>query len=549
MAYRMEARGRGKPTKVPYAATKRGGPRQGFGSSTSSKTWGIRSEAEIRAADLANGDADAMTGIGIALGALDDDWTLVGIDLDSCLDESRQVAPWAATVLEAVDSYAEISPSGRGLKTFFLVPTKTVRSFLDAIGVEPDAFGTRRSIPGLAGIDSGADHGAAIEVYAGSRFFTVTENRWDIAHQEIGRIDATALERLAALIPAPAGGASSPSAGGVDDGTAGAPSPSRGGFDNSRSARAVRAAIAVTPDTYEVMVEALRNHSDPDIAAWVVDKGEAHGERELKRIWNRFVAKRAEGRAAGLAELEDRSPVSPVSDARMPVKLGDSVQWTSGDVDQFPTPQLVCWISEDGTYARVAGSMTGIPTAELTVVNSSSLPPAPDNIEPVPTQEEPEPPRRNGHQEAAAGSGNPPIIPPPPEQPPGDGAGDDDPSEPPGVTPLLVVPPEFSDEALALRFSALHHTALRYVAAWGCWLMWAATYWRVEDTLRAFDLARAICRRASWEVVKDAKLARAVASAKTVAAVERLARADRRHASTIAQWDSNSEIIHQPAEE
>ena len=102
MAYRMEASGRGKPTKVPYSATKTGGPRQGFGSSTSPETWGTRSEAETRAADLANAAADAMTGIGIALGAFDDDWTLFGIDLESCLDERAR--PWGADILEAVNS-------------------------------------------------------------------------------------------------------------------------------------------------------------------------------------------------------------------------------------------------------------------------------------------------------------------------------------------------------------------------------------------------------------------------------------------------------------
>lgn len=47
------------------------------------------------------------------------------------------------------------------------------------------------------------------------------------------------------------------------------------------------------------------------------------------------------------------------------VKVGDYVQWTSDDQEQFDTPRRVTWISDDGMHARVFGSMTGIPTAEL----------------------------------------------------------------------------------------------------------------------------------------------------------------------------------------
>jgi putative DNA primase/helicase len=48
-----------------------------------------------------------------------------------------------------------------------------------------------------------------------------------------------------------------------------------------------------------------------------------------------------------------------------------------------------------------------------------------------------------------------------------------------------------------------------------------------------------ICRVASAEITepKAVKLAAAVASAKTVAAVVSLTRADRRHAATVEQWD------------
>jgi hypothetical protein len=111
-------------------------------------------------------------------------------------------------------------------------------------------------------------------------------------------------------------------------------------------------------------------------------------------------------------------------------------------------------------------------------------------------------------------------------------------------------PPEFSDDALALRFSNAHGDCLRHVALWGRWLQWNGTYWEPEETLRTFDLARVICRKASARVSPDqTKLAAAIASAKTVAAVERLARADRRHAATVKQWDSDPAAVHHPEEE
>lgn len=105
--------------------------------------------------------------------------------------------------------------------------------------------------------------------------------------------------------------------------------------------------------------------------------------------------------------------------------------------------------------------------------------------------------------------------------------------------------PEFSDEALALEFTAKHADNLRYVAVWGRWFEWTGDRWRQEDTLRAFDLARGICRAASTRA-GNAKVADDVASARTVAAVERLPRADRRHAARVDQWDTDLLLLNTP---
>ncbi len=107
-------------------------------------------------------------------------------------------------------------------------------------------------------------------------------------------------------------------------------------------------------------------------------------------------------------------------------------------------------------------------------------------------------------------------------------------------------PPEFSDEALAQRFARLHADELRYVAAWSHWYAWTGSRWELDSTLDAFDRARAICRAVSSDADKP-NIKTALASAKTVAAVERLAKADRRIAATVIQWDAARDTLNTEA--
>jgi len=106
-------------------------------------------------------------------------------------------------------------------------------------------------------------------------------------------------------------------------------------------------------------------------------------------------------------------------------------------------------------------------------------------------------------------------------------------------------PPAFTDEALALRYADLHRDRLRYVAAWGKWLHWTGDRWLLDETMLAFDLARAVCREAAAQCNKPST-ATALASAKTVAAIERLAKADRRLAATVSQWDADPWLLNTP---
>ena len=100
-------------------------------------------------------------------------------------------------------------------------------------------------------------------------------------------------------------------------------------------------------------------------------------------------------------------------------------------------------------------------------------------------------------------------------------------------------PPDFTDEALALAFADQHERDLRYVDAWSRWFAWDSVRWEPDETLAAFDRARAVCRVASAEAKKTTIKTR-LASAKTVAAVERLAKADRRIAAQVDQWDADT---------
>jgi hypothetical protein len=300
VVWREEERG-GKPTKVPYSA------RSGrLASATDPATWATRREAEDRAQVLLNGGPKG--GLGITLGAVPFEadggvMHLCGVDFDSCLDENQIAAGWAAEIVAALATYTEISPSGRGLKSFFFVRTGLVRQFLDLIGVAADAWGCRRSIPG----HSGADHGPAIEIYTARRYFTVTGQTWGTGRQSVAKLDWGDLEALAALVPA----AARDTGNGVNG--------EAGTRDNSRSAKAWRAAFAYRDASYEEMCEGLRNHDDPQIRDWVREKGEPHNERGLRRLWERGVTDGPGGESVQ-TDIGPR-PVVQVSGGELPTVI------------------------------------------------------------------------------------------------------------------------------------------------------------------------------------------------------------------------------------
>jgi hypothetical protein len=119
-------------TKIPYD------PNSRFrAQSDDPTTWGTRTQAQRRWAQLKN-SGRRRGGVGLVLGNLGDGTHLLGLDLDSCLkptdDEQLDFKTYANSILDRFKTYSEVSPSGKGAKSFFLVKSEdmpAVRKLLD----------------------------------------------------------------------------------------------------------------------------------------------------------------------------------------------------------------------------------------------------------------------------------------------------------------------------------------------------------------------------------------------------------------------------------
>lgn len=125
---------RGKWDKVPYRP-------EGYGLSSMQPERWVSFDDAVRAFESGAGK---YSGVGLVLTGLHD---VVGIDLDRCIQNNR-IADWAQEIIDSVDSYTELSPSGNGLRIL-----------------------ARGTIP-----DDVQDNTVGIEVYNGhkGRFLTVT---------------------------------------------------------------------------------------------------------------------------------------------------------------------------------------------------------------------------------------------------------------------------------------------------------------------------------------------------------------------------------------
>ena len=160
----------GRVTKVPFMANGAGRAK-----ANDPATWDVRSRAEAWARKHVN---VAGGGIGLQLGILAErpDVALGGVDLDTCRDPaSGSIAPWAAKVIHCLDTYAEVSPSGTGVKCYFTYAAGDLPALRQAMGSEHGRSYKRGS----------GDHPEAIELHVGNRYYAVTDQRLDEARPDI----------------------------------------------------------------------------------------------------------------------------------------------------------------------------------------------------------------------------------------------------------------------------------------------------------------------------------------------------------------------------
>jgi hypothetical protein len=173
--------GKVKETKPPYCV---GGRRKA--DSTDPATWATF-DACWRSAFVDG----AATGVGIVLVESDPDH-LMAADIDQCIGEDGAIAPWALEAVRMLNSYTERSPSGCGLRVFFL-------------GTMPDKGRKVRL---------GDGH---VELYRAERYLTVTGDHLDGSPEAINAVEPSIIAQLLGPPVAKTNGAAAPQAEQIDN--------------------------------------------------------------------------------------------------------------------------------------------------------------------------------------------------------------------------------------------------------------------------------------------------------------------------------------------
>jgi putative DNA primase/helicase len=137
------------------------------------------------------------------------------------------------------------------------------------------------------------------------------------------------------------------------------------------------------------------------------------------------------------------------------------------------------------------------------------------------------------------------------QEPPGHAAPEHD------FAPLAVIEPAgeiaessvmpLSEDGLALDFAETRQKDSRYIAKEHRWMRYDGRSWTPDETLSVYDAARRMLREQLRGHGADKAMATRLASAKAVAAVEQLARSDRRLVATTDQWDADPWLMNTPA--
>jgi hypothetical protein len=154
-AYERRADDEG-PTKIPYTPD---GKR--WAKANDATTWGRFQEALA----TYNRRRNKFAGIGFEFAA---GGGIVGIDLDDCRDQKTgELKRWAIDAIGRFNSYAEISPSGTGVKIWCRGK------------IQCDGTGKKR-----------AYHDGAVEMYGRGRFFAMTGHRFESAPSTVNEAQA-----------------------------------------------------------------------------------------------------------------------------------------------------------------------------------------------------------------------------------------------------------------------------------------------------------------------------------------------------------------------
>ena len=165
LLWRYEAKeGQTKPLKVPYWVTgaRRGGEQGGEKDRSKLVTLAAVKQAYERG---------GYTGVGFAFLPGDG---LIGIDIDGAINpDTGDITDRLRSIIEAVNSYTEYSPSGKGVH--IIVQGETITNKSNEIG---------------------------LEVFCGRQYFTFTGNHWEGTPATVEPIDAGVLSRLHATVNA-----------------------------------------------------------------------------------------------------------------------------------------------------------------------------------------------------------------------------------------------------------------------------------------------------------------------------------------------------------
>ena len=202
--WRLETGDNGKLTKVPYRIDGR------KAASTRAEDW-----TEYRTAVFGS-KIDQTQGVGFVVNG-----GIVGFDLDGCRDpKTERVAPWAERIVDALDSYTEVTPSQTGVRVWVrgtLPGTDKVFNLDPAVGIGDKV---------------------KIEVFTSERYFTVTGQSFFEEPGDVEERDLTEVYKLCHDIrsqhPAPTKSKSALAAASASDGKQSVPVVQTGFFGSDK---------------------------------------------------------------------------------------------------------------------------------------------------------------------------------------------------------------------------------------------------------------------------------------------------------------------------